>query len=98
VSTSVTSATISGSTLTITTSGGGVFSYQLSGQQSNTGLLLQSDGSGGTDLQLTPINPPPPANTTEAMFLRDSVNGDYERSTTSATTRSWRPVRWGRSD
>jgi autotransporter passenger strand-loop-strand repeat protein len=78
VNTSVTSASISGSTLTVTTSGGGTSSYQLSGQQSNTSPILPSDGSGGTDLELAPINPPPPANTTEVMILRDGNNGDFE--------------------
>jgi autotransporter passenger strand-loop-strand repeat protein len=57
VNTSVTSASISGSTLTVTTSGGGTSSYQLSGQPSNTAPISQSDGSGGTDLELEPINP-----------------------------------------
>jgi autotransporter passenger strand-loop-strand repeat protein len=52
VSTSVTSATISGSTLTVTVSGGQTFQYQLSGQQANTSAALLSDGSGGTEVEL----------------------------------------------
>jgi autotransporter passenger strand-loop-strand repeat protein len=77
VNTFVASASISGSTLTVTTSGGGTSSYQLSGQQSNTSPILQSDGSGGTELELQPVNPTVPANTTEVMILRDGNNGDY---------------------
>jgi autotransporter passenger strand-loop-strand repeat protein len=52
VSTSVTSAAISGSTLSITVSGGSTFSYQLAGQEANTVPSLQSDGSGGTEVVL----------------------------------------------
>jgi autotransporter passenger strand-loop-strand repeat protein len=57
VNTSVTSANISGSTLTITTSGGQSFAYQLAGQQTND-ADLQSDGAGGTDVILD-IEPVP---------------------------------------
>ena len=53
VSTSVSSATISGSTLTITVSGGATYSYQLAGQEANTSASLQSDSTGGTDVFLT---------------------------------------------
>ena len=52
VSTSVTSAGISGSTLTVTVSGGSAFTYQLAGQEANTGANVQSDGAGGTDVTL----------------------------------------------
>ena len=52
VSTSVTSAGISGSTLTVTVSGGSTFTYQLAGQEANTGAIVQSDGAGGTDVTL----------------------------------------------
>jgi autotransporter passenger strand-loop-strand repeat protein len=56
--TSVTSASIGGSTLTVTTSGGQSFAYQLSGQQAHTDADLQSDGAGGTALTLD-VEPPP---------------------------------------
>ena len=52
VSTSVTSAVISGSTLSVTVSGGATFAYQLAGQEANTSPSLQSDGSGGTEVVL----------------------------------------------
>ncbi len=52
VSTSVTSAGISGSTLTVTVSGGSAFTYQLAGQEANTSAGVKSDGAGGTDVTL----------------------------------------------
>jgi autotransporter passenger strand-loop-strand repeat protein len=52
VGTSVTSAAVSGSTLSVTVSGGATFTYQLAGQEANTAPRLQSDGSGGTDVIL----------------------------------------------
>jgi hypothetical protein len=57
VGTSVTSAAINGSTLTITTSDLRTFSYQVSGQQTND-ADLQSDRAGGTDVILD-IEPQP---------------------------------------
>ena len=54
VSTSVTAAGINGSTLTITTSGGQSFSYQLAGRQPGTQADLQSDNHNGTDVVLEP--------------------------------------------
>ena len=57
VSTSVTSAGISGSTLTVTVSGGSAFTYQLAGQEANTGANVQSDGAGGTDVTLVTETP-----------------------------------------
>ena len=57
VSTSVTSASISGSTLTVTVSGGSAFTYQLAGQEANTGANVQSDGAGGTDVTLVTETP-----------------------------------------
>ena len=57
VSTSVTSASISGSTLTVTVSGGSAFTYQLAGQEANTGANVQSDGAGGTDVTLVTVTP-----------------------------------------
>jgi autotransporter passenger strand-loop-strand repeat protein len=80
VSTSITSANISGATLTVTTSGGGAFNYLLAGQQIDTQATRQSDGSGGTVVELVAeyTNPTPPPHTTADMILRDSNNGDYE--------------------
>ena len=48
----MTSASISGSTLSVTVSGGATFTYQLAGQQANAFPSLQSDGNGGTDVVL----------------------------------------------
>jgi autotransporter passenger strand-loop-strand repeat protein len=64
VGTSVTGAGISGSTLTITTSGGQSVSYQLAGRQPGTEAELQTDNHGGTDVVLEPtvtsvVAPPP---------------------------------------
>jgi hypothetical protein len=51
-STSLTSAGISASMLSVTASGGRTFSYQLADQQANTFTTLRSDGNGGTDVTL----------------------------------------------
>jgi autotransporter passenger strand-loop-strand repeat protein/autotransporter-associated beta strand protein len=55
--TSVASATISGSTLSVMVAGGQTFTYQLAEQQGNTEASLQSDGSGGADVGLAAIPP-----------------------------------------
>jgi fibronectin-binding autotransporter adhesin len=52
VGTSVTSASISGATLSVTVSGGATFTYQLAGQETYTIPTVQSDGNGGTDVVL----------------------------------------------
>ena len=53
VSTSITSASISGgSTLNVTVSGGSTYSYQLVGEEVGASVNLQSDGSSGTDVFL----------------------------------------------
>jgi autotransporter passenger strand-loop-strand repeat protein len=52
VGTSVTSASIAGSTLTVTVSGGQAFSYQLANAQQGGVPYLKSDGAGGTDVLL----------------------------------------------
>jgi autotransporter passenger strand-loop-strand repeat protein len=57
VNTSVTSASISGSTLNITISGGQSFSYALSSPQTSD-ADLRSDGAGGTEVFLEVEQPP----------------------------------------
>jgi hypothetical protein len=57
VSTSVTSAWIYGTSLSVIVSGGQTFSYQLSGQQADTLVSSKSDGNNGTDLVLTYVAP-----------------------------------------
>jgi autotransporter passenger strand-loop-strand repeat protein len=57
VSTSITSATIGGGLLNITTSGGQAFSYALANAQTDD-VSLASDGAGGTDVLLE-AEPPP---------------------------------------
>jgi autotransporter passenger strand-loop-strand repeat protein len=53
VGTLVTSASISGSILTINVSGGATSRYQLAGQEANTFPIVLSDDAGGTDVVLT---------------------------------------------
>ena len=57
VDTSVTSAGISGSTLSVTADGQ-TYTYQLIGQQADTQTSLTSDNSGGADLALAPAVAP----------------------------------------
>jgi autotransporter passenger strand-loop-strand repeat protein len=60
VGTSVTSAAISGNTLTVVVSGGATFNYQLAGQEAGTSASLQSDAAGGTDVILVWTGPGAP--------------------------------------
>jgi hypothetical protein len=53
--TSVASASVSGTTLTVNLTGGGTQTYQVIGQNPSVPVTLASDGSGGTILQLTPV-------------------------------------------
>jgi autotransporter-associated beta strand protein/autotransporter passenger strand-loop-strand repeat protein len=55
--TSVASATISGSTMSLLVAGSQTFTYQLADQQGDTEASLQSDGSGGTDVGLAAVPP-----------------------------------------
>ena len=67
VSTSVTSAGISGSTLTVTVSGGTTFTYQLAGQEANTSASTQSDGAGGIDVIL--VSGPPTVSSGQTLVV-----------------------------
>jgi T5SS/PEP-CTERM-associated repeat protein/autotransporter passenger strand-loop-strand repeat protein len=53
LNTSVTSANVSGSTLTVNVSGGQAYSYQLIGQQGGASVSVQGDGAAGADVFLT---------------------------------------------
>jgi autotransporter passenger strand-loop-strand repeat protein len=96
VSTSVTSAAISGSTLTITVSGGTSFSYQLAGQEANTLPSLQGDGSGGTDLELS--NTPCYCRGTLIRTRRGRKRVENLKIGDTVLTMSGiaRPIRWNR--
>jgi hypothetical protein len=67
--TDVTSATVSGSTLTITVSGAATYSYALSGEEANTEPTLQPNGSGGVALTWGP-----------ATTTAESIGGPYSGS------------------
>ncbi len=49
----VTSATVSGSTLTVDVTSGGPFTFQVAGALTGNHFAIQSDGSGGSDIVLT---------------------------------------------
>ena len=84
VSTSITNASINGSTLTVT-AGGQSFSYQLAGELPGEAPYLQSDGAGGTDLLLNivPIVAASNADVTQgrsiaaaSLFATSDADGD----------------------
>ena len=80
----VQSATISGSTLTVTeANGGGTLTYAVSGAQTGDDFVVHGDGNGGSDLVLSPegylwgsVDYPSPVTSGEHLFFAsDAVNG-----------------------
>jgi hypothetical protein len=57
IDTPVTSATISGSTLTLTQDGGPTLTYQVAGALAGNSVIVRSDGAGGSDLVLEVTSP-----------------------------------------